>query len=89
MQGEFGHPEAERLLWRAGFGPRPGEADGSRGSASTAPSTSSLNPPAARLVGPAPHDDDGNPLAPATLWGHDHCWWLDRMVRTDRRWSSG
>ena len=24
-QGEFGIAQAERLLWRAGFGPRPGE----------------------------------------------------------------
>lgn len=26
-QGPFGREQAERLLWRAGFGPRPGEAD--------------------------------------------------------------
>ena len=26
----------------------------------------------------------GHPLAPADAWGHDHCWWLDRMVRTSR-----
>lgn len=25
-RGRFGVPEAERLLWRAGFGPKPGEA---------------------------------------------------------------
>jgi len=25
-KGRFGHPEAERLLWRAGFGPRRGQA---------------------------------------------------------------
>ena len=33
-------------------------------------------------VGPAPHDGDGGPLAPRDAWGHDHCWWLDRMVRS-------
>ena len=26
--GRFGETQAERLLWRAGFGPRPGEAQG-------------------------------------------------------------
>ena len=26
-RGRFGKPQAERLLWRAGFGPRPGEAE--------------------------------------------------------------
>ena len=26
-RGQFGRAQAERLLWRAGFGPRPGEAD--------------------------------------------------------------
>ena len=39
---------------------------------------------AAVLHGPAPVDDDGNPLAPADAWGHDHLWWLDRMVRSDQ-----
>jgi uncharacterized protein (DUF1800 family) len=41
-------------------------------------------PPKERLHGPAPHDGDGHPLAPADAWGHDHLWWLDRMVRTNR-----
>ena len=26
-RGKFGPSQAERLLWRAGFGPRPGEAE--------------------------------------------------------------
>ena len=42
------------------------------------------HPPKERLRGPAPHDSDGHPLAPADAWGHDHLWWLDRMVRTNR-----
>ena len=33
---------------------------------------------------PGADDDDGNPLAPDDAWGHDHLWWLDRMVRTDQ-----
>ena len=37
------------------------------------------------LHGPAPTDDEGNALAPADAWGQDHCWWLDRMVRSDQQ----
>ena len=39
----------------------------------------------ATLHGPAPTDDEGNALAPADAWGEDHCWWLDRMVRSDQQ----
>jgi uncharacterized protein (DUF1800 family) len=82
--GRFGTAEAERLLWRAGFGPRPGEAARlARGGLDEAVH-SLLHPGPEHLVGPRPHDDKGRPLAPADAWGHDHCWWLDRMVRTSR-----
>ena len=27
---------------------------------------------------------DGAPIAPHDAWGHDHLWWLDRMVRSDQ-----
>ena len=40
---------------------------------------------AARLIGAAPHDDHGEPLDPINTWGDDHCWWLDRMVRSNRQ----
>jgi uncharacterized protein (DUF1800 family) len=39
---------------------------------------------AATLTGSDPTDGDGNPLAPADAYGHDHLWWLDRMVRTNQ-----
>jgi uncharacterized protein (DUF1800 family) len=83
-RGSFGVPEAERLLHRAGFGPRRGEAErlaklGLRGAVD-----SLLDPGAEKLIGPTPHDEKGRPLAPADAWGHDHTWWLDRMVRTSR-----
>ena len=84
-RGRFGAEQAERLLWRAGFGPRPGEAEklarkGLDGA------VQSLTRPRRkeRLGGPPPQDQDGHPLAPADAWGHDHLWWLDRMVRTNR-----
>src|SRR3954467_3710008 len=83
-RGTFDVPHAERLLWRAGFGPRPGEAEalarlGLHGAVQRLSS-----PGPEKRVGPKPHDEKGRRLAPADAWGHDHCWWLDRMVRTSR-----
>lgn len=83
-RGRFGEKQATRLLWRAGFGPRRGEAKrlarmGLRGAV-----RSLLDPPRPRLRGPAPVDGDGLPIAPYDLWGHDALWWLDRMVRSNR-----
>jgi uncharacterized protein (DUF1800 family) len=83
-RGSFDAAHAERLLWRAGFGPRKGEAEklarlGLDGAVRTL-----THPGPERFVGPAPKDDKGRPLAPYDAWGHDHVWWLDRMVRTSR-----
>jgi uncharacterized protein (DUF1800 family) len=85
FQGAFGHAQAVRLLQRAGFGPVPGQAD-QLVSLGLAGAVQSLTRPSgtAHLSGPSPRDDDGNPLAPADAWGHDHLWWLDRMVRSDQ-----
>ncbi|HET7443807.1 MAG TPA: DUF1800 domain-containing protein [Solirubrobacterales bacterium] len=84
-QGPWGVPQAVRLLERAGFGARPGEAEalvplGLLGA------VQSLTRPSggAVLSGPAPVDDDGEPIAPADSWGHDHLWWLDRMIRSNQ-----
>ncbi len=78
--------QAQRLCWRAGFGPTPGQAGALAGRplqqvihGLTRPSGS------ATLSGPSPTDDEGNPLSPADAWGEDHCWWLDRMVRSDQQ----
>jgi hypothetical protein len=77
--------QARRLLWRAGFGPAPGQAEALAGQPIEAVVQSLTRPSgAATLHGPAPTDDEGNALAPADSWGHDHCWWLDRMVRSDQ-----
>jgi uncharacterized protein (DUF1800 family) len=85
FQGAFGHAQAVRLLQRAGFGPVPGQAD-ELVSLGLAGAVQSLTRPSgsAHLSGPPPRDDDGNPLAPADAWGHDHLWWLDRMVRSNQ-----
>ena len=77
-------PEAERLLWRAGFGPRPGEAENSRRRASTTRSHSLTRPREGTAIGPAPHDERRPRARAVDAWGHDHLWWLDRMVRTNR-----
>jgi uncharacterized protein (DUF1800 family) len=83
-RGPFGKPQAERLLWRAGFGPRPGEAEKLAKHGLEHAVHSLTHPGRERLRGPKPHDDHGRPLAPYDAWGHDELWWLDRMVRTSR-----
>ena len=76
----------ERLLWRAGFGPAPGQAAAFAAQYDTGAAVRALTRPsgAARLVGPAPTDEKGQPLAPADAWGHDHLAWMDRMIRSDQ-----
>ncbi len=83
-KGPFGREQAERLLWRAGFGPRKGEAASLAKLGLDGAVRSLTHPKGEKWVGPAPHDDKGRRLAPADAWGHDHLWWLDRMVRTSR-----
>jgi uncharacterized protein (DUF1800 family) len=82
--GPFRKREAERLLWRAGFGPKPGEAAKVARKGLKRAVDDLIDPPRSRLIGRAPTDDDGHPLAPYDAWGHDHLWWLDRMVRSNR-----
>jgi uncharacterized protein (DUF1800 family) len=82
--GSFKKEQAERLLWRAGFGPRRGEAEALARKGLNGAVRWLTRPGPERLVAPAPHDQDGKPIAPADAWGHDHVWWLDRMVRTSR-----
>jgi uncharacterized protein (DUF1800 family) len=81
--GRFTTEDARRLLWRAGFGPRPGQAEKLARHGLDGAVHSLIHPRSTRLTGPRPHDEDGLPLAPRDAWGHDHCWWLDRMVRTE------
>ncbi|MEA2493633.1 MAG: hypothetical protein QOJ29_1544 [Thermoleophilaceae bacterium] len=82
--GDFGRAEAERLLWRAGFGPRPGDIESLAGKGLRSAVLSLTRPAGSeRLEGAAP-SVDGEPLAPTDAWGHDHLWWLDRMVRSNQ-----
>ena len=76
----FGRAQAKRLLWRAGFGPRPGEARALTKLGLDGAGEGLLDPPAFASTGPAP-SDRGFPIAPNDAFGHDHLWWLDRMVR--------
>ena len=82
--GAFGVRQAERLLWRAGFGPSPGHAQALANLGHERAVLSLTRPAGApALTGAAPNDGDG-PLAPDDAWGHDHLWFLDRMVRTNQ-----
>ena len=79
-------PQAHRLLWRAGFGPTPGQVPALAGQPLQQVVFSLTRPSGpATLSGPAPVDEEGNPLDPANAWGQDHLWWLDRMVRSDQQ----
>ena len=83
-RGEFGPEQAERLLWRAGFGPRRGQAEALARKGLNESVRALTAPGRQRFVGPRPKDEKGRPLAPRDAWGHDHLWWLDRMVRGNR-----
>jgi uncharacterized protein (DUF1800 family) len=83
-RGPFRKEQAERLLWRAGYGPRPGEAERLAKLGLHGAVHSLTRPGRDRLKGPRPHDDHGRSLAPLDRWGHDQLWWLDRMVRTTK-----
>jgi hypothetical protein len=83
--GTFGVPQATRLLTRAGFGPGPGEAAALAGLGLVGAVQSLTRPSGgAILSGPPPTEEHGNPIAPADIWGHDHLWWLDRMIRSSQ-----
>jgi hypothetical protein len=83
--GTFDRAAATRLLFRAGFGPTPGQADqavqiGLKGMVSALIAGGDGS-----LVGPAPSGDFlvGGQFAPNDVWGHGHLQWLDRMVRSN------
>jgi uncharacterized protein DUF1800 len=78
--------QAQRLLWRAGFGPTPGQAEALAGQPIQQVVFGLTRPAgAAVLSGPEPTDEHGDALEPADAWGQDHCWWLDRMIRSDQQ----
>jgi uncharacterized protein (DUF1800 family) len=85
LEGSITLAQARRLLWRAGFGPQPGQAEALAGQ-SLQEVVFALTRPAGTAVmqGPEPTNEEGNALQPADAWGDDHCWWLDRMIRSDQ-----
>jgi Protein of unknown function (DUF1800) len=83
--GAFGVRQAERLLWRAGFGPSPGHAEWLAGLGLHKAVAALTRPDGPEtFTGAEPTGDDGTPIAPEDAWGHDHLWFLDRMVRTNQ-----
>ena len=83
--GTFGLAQAQRLLWRAGFGPKPGQAEALAAMGMQAAVRSLTRPSGAEtLVGAPVTLPNGTPFAPYDAWGHDHLWFLDRMVRSDQ-----
>jgi uncharacterized protein (DUF1800 family) len=86
LGGRFTESHATRLLWRAGFGPRPGDAR-ALAALGLEGAVESLTRPQgpAELIGKPPHNSQGQPLDPFDVYGDDHCWWLDRMVRSNQQ----
>ena len=81
-QGAFGHAQAERLLWRAGAGPRPGQVE-----AFAALDLEGAVMALTRPSGEAPMDGpeptvDGQPLDVLETWYGDTLYWFDRLVRS-------
>jgi hypothetical protein len=84
--GTFGVEQAERLLWRAGFGPRRGEAAELAALGLERAVTHFTRPQGpAVLTGPEPTTAEGYPISPIDKGGDDHVYWLDRMVRSDQQ----
>lgn len=84
-QGPFGQEQAFRLLYRAGFGPRPGELAAFAAKGVVGAVDSLLKPSSTALTGSAPSGSylSNGALAPREKWGHLHLQCLDRMVRTN------
>jgi hypothetical protein len=86
FSGTFGVQQAARLLWRAGFGPKPGEAEALAQQGLQAAVTSLTRPSGtASLIGPAPYNKGGGPLDPVNWYGNDALYWIDRMIRSDQQ----
>jgi hypothetical protein len=84
--GPWGPAQAERLLWRAGFGPAAGWTERFH-TAGLKGAVEALTRPqgAPVLTGPAPViGDPPEPIQPYDAYGHDHQWFLDRMVRSNQ-----
>ena len=83
--GPWGKAQAERLLWRAAFGPAPGWTD-TFVNAGLEAAVHTLTRPAGEneLAGPEP-TSDGDPIEPEDAYGHDHLWFMDRMVRASHQ----
>ena len=61
-RGKFGPEQAERLLWRAGFGPRRGQPEALAKKGLNEAVRALTAPGRQRFVGPRPSDEKGRPL---------------------------
>ena len=86
LERTFSANDAERLLWRAGFGPRTADEPVHLAELGLEGAVTQLTRPrgTATLTGRAPRTSSGDPLAPLDAYGHDLLFWLDRMVRSDQ-----
>ena len=80
--GTFGAAQAERLLWRAGFGPRPGQVAVLAALDLEGAVMSLTRPSGTAVMDGAEPTVDGQPLDPYGAWYGDTLYWFDRMVRS-------
>jgi Protein of unknown function (DUF1800) len=82
--GPFGRREATRLLWRAGFGPWPGQAEALASAGLDAAVAALTRPAPAVMTGPEPVTETGGPIGQFTGNRHHQLWWFDRMIRSSQ-----
>ena len=68
-----------------GFGPRPGDVAALAALGLDGAVTLADAPERRRHADRPEPNADGSPLAPEDQYGHDHLFWLDRMVRSDQQ----
>ncbi|MFY9468578.1 MAG: DUF1800 domain-containing protein [Solirubrobacterales bacterium] len=83
-RGKFGRAQAERLLWRLGFGPRRGEIARFAGLGLDRAVAALIDPIGPTVLdGRAPVLEGGTPLDPVRTRNHEQLWWLDRITRVN------
>ena len=83
--GPWGAAQAERLLWRAGFGPRPGQVAEFAGLGMEEAVVRLTRPSGSPVMTGDEPTVDGAPLDAYNTWYGDFLFWFDRMVRSSHQ----
>ena len=83
-RGHFGPARGRAAALACRFRPAPGRGEAPREAGPPRRRQVPDPPGRATADGPARATTTAIRLAPKDAWGHDHLWWLDRMVRSNR-----